>query len=223
MGYWNLRLTSIIFLLILSIYSAILLAIEFKTSQDYVRQFFTDIEGDAMFFAVNTTASVSLLLGTSMLLMFAALAVGAKKQPEARPFLVSQSLMFGLLAFDDRFQLHERIAYRVDIADHYVMAVWALLEITAIIAFLQLRHASIQMTLLFLFGCGFFAIMMGFDALVPHNMLMRLSIEDLAKTWAAAMFFGFAWQTARFHLLGNQKPLSETLEKLSVRQHVPLS
>jgi hypothetical protein len=35
---------------------------------------------------------------------------------------------------------------------------------------------------------------------------MRLSAEDLAKTWGAAMFFGFGWDMAGFHL--HAKPVA---------------
>ena len=31
-------------------------------------------------------------------------------------------------------------------------------------------------------------------------MFLRLSIEDIAKSWAAACFFAAAWCLARFHI-----------------------
>ena len=203
------KLPYVIFWLALSVYSLILLGVEWQTSHAYVRQYFTDIEGDVMFFAVNTTLSVSLLASTALLLLFAAFADRSRIDPKAQPYLIGQGLMFGLLAFDDRFQLHERLGYRIDLPDHFIMAVWCLIEIMIIICLLKPRHISLSMASLFIAGSGFFAIMMFFDALMPRHMIMRLSIEDLAKTWAAAMYFAFAWQAARFHLFAVGRPLTD--------------
>ncbi len=35
--------------------------------------------------------------------------------------------------------------------------------------------------------------MLFIDACVRHDMVLRLSLEDLAKTWASLLFFSFAW------------------------------
>lgn len=183
--------------MLLAVYSAALVSIELATSQNHVRQYFTDIEGDVLFFAVNTTLSVSLLAGAALLMGFAAL---TRSGEGGWPFLLSQGTMFGLLAFDDRFQLHERIGYRLGIGDHYVMLVWAAAELALLGLYCRRRHVTVRMAAFFLAGAGCFALMMVFDALVPHDMVLRLSIEDLAKTWGAAMFFGFGWEGARFHL-----------------------
>ena len=45
-----------------------LVAIELQTSQDYVRQYFTDIRGDVFLYAVNTTLSTFLLAATALLI-----------------------------------------------------------------------------------------------------------------------------------------------------------
>jgi hypothetical protein len=37
--------------------------------------------------------------------------------------------------------------------------------------------------------------MMFADVILPYNMFMRLSIEDLAKLWSAVFLFKFAWDT----------------------------
>jgi hypothetical protein len=42
-------------------------------------------------------------------------------------------------------------------------------------------------------GAALSALMLVFDALVPHDMVLRLSIEDLCKVWAGAAFFAFSW------------------------------
>lgn len=189
-----------IFLLALVAYSATLMAIELTTSQDYVRQYFTDIEGDVAFYAINTTLSTFLLAGAALLLIFAALSGETRKTPPARLFLTSQAGMFAFLAFDDRFQLHEALAYRIGIGDHFVMLTWVAIEAALVFALCRLDRVTLRMAALFAAACGFFALMLVFDAIVPHDMILRLSIEDLAKTWAAALFLGAGWYAARFHL-----------------------
>ena len=197
------KLTAAIASLLLGAYSALLLALEWRTSQDHVRPYFADIEGDVLFHAVNTSLSVFLLAGTALLLLFAALVrTGATV---ARPFLLGQAAMFGLFAFDDRFQLHERIGYRLGIADHYVLLGWAAAEAALLALTLRPWMITRRMAALYLAGAGLFGLMLVFDALMPHDMVLRLSIEDLAKAWAAAMFFAFGWDAARFHL----RPVTE--------------
>ncbi|EDN67522.1 membrane protein [Beggiatoa sp. PS] len=53
--------------LLVAAYSIGLLLIEWQTSQLYVRQFVTDIQGDVFFYAINTTVSVFLLWATALL------------------------------------------------------------------------------------------------------------------------------------------------------------
>lgn len=189
-----------LFALLLAVYSIVLGVIELRTSQDFVRHFFTDIEGEVLFHAVNTTLSAGLLGGAALLLAFASLSGGETVGARARSFLLSQSAMFGLLALDDRFQLHERIGYRLGVADHYVMLVWAATELALLALFCRPQFVTVRMAALFVAGTGCFGLMLVFDALVPHDMVLRLSIEDLAKAWGAALFFAFAWVAAQFHL-----------------------
>lgn len=192
------RLAIAAFLLALSLYSAALVAIELQTSQDYVRQYFTDIRGDVFLYAVNTTLSTFLLAGTALLLCFAAFAVPAGQFGRTSWFHLGQAAMFGLLAFDDRFLLHETLGYRLEVDDHYVLLVWAALQ-GALLGLGRASCVTIWTAVLFAAGCAFFALMLAFDALVPHDMVLRLSIEDLAKSWGAALFLGAAWFAARFH------------------------
>jgi hypothetical protein len=57
----------IFLLLLVAVYSIALLLIEWQTSQTYIRQFVTDIQGDVFFYAINTTFSVFLLWATALL------------------------------------------------------------------------------------------------------------------------------------------------------------
>ena len=198
----------------LAAYSAVLLAIEATTSQDFVRHYFSDIDGGRPFFAINTSLSMLLLVGGAVLLAFAATL--QKSAPAmAKCFLLSQTGMLCFLAFDDRFQLHEALAYRIGIADHFIMAGWAAMEVGLILALARLDRISFQsFAFVFAGGCCF-VVMMLFDAVMPHDLFMRLSIEDLAKSWAAALFFAASWSLARFHLglADGAKSLADVMTK----------
>lgn len=189
-----------IFFAILLIYSVVLVITEARTSQDFIRHYFSDIEGPRPFFAVNTTLSSFLLAGAAMLLGFAATSGREELAPRTRAFLWSQAGMLSFLAFDDRFQLHEALAYRVGIGDHFIMAAWALIEAALILMLARRIDIPLRAALLVAGGVIFFGVMMVFDAIVPHDMILRLSIEDLAKSWAAALFLAGSWCLARYHL-----------------------
>lgn len=194
------RLAGPFFLGSLAVYSAWLIGLEMRTSQAEVRPYFADIEGEVPLFAVNTTLSASLLAGAALLMLFAAVAGGQASRGHHRAFLLSQSGIFGLLAADDRFQLHERIGWRLEIGDHYVLLTWGLAEAAALAAFCRPAFLNPRAAALFVAGGALFALMLALDALAPADARLRLSAEDLAKTWAAAMFFGFGWETARHRL-----------------------
>lgn len=190
-------------------YSLALLAVEAGTSQDFVRHYFSDIEDGRPFFAVNTTLSTFLLAGAAILLVFAATSGALDMPRDARLLMLTQAGMLAFLGFDDRFQLHEALAYRIGIADHFIMAAWAVIEAGLLIALARLDQIPLRSFLLVTIGCVFFSVMMLFDAVLPHDMFLRLSIEDLAKSWAAALFFAAAWCLARFHL--NFDPRTKTV------------
>src|SRR5687767_3585699 len=103
----------------LLIYSTVLIGVELATSQDFVRNYFTDISGPVPFYAINTTLSVALLWATALL--FVILIAYSESRPELaheRWFYFSQAAVFTLLGSDDRFLLHEKLAYRLGIGDH---------------------------------------------------------------------------------------------------------
>ena len=203
---------------VLAAYTLALLALEWNTSQDYVRHYFSDIEDGKPFFAINTTISTFLLLGCAMLLAFGALSGVRETVKGANLFAWSQAGMFAFLAFDDRFQLHEALAYRIGIADHFIMFTWAAVEVAFVALLARPRAIPVISAIYFVAGVFLFGFMMVFDALMPHAMPMRLSIEDLAKTWAAAGFFASAWFYARFQL--GLDPAAKRLSDLTAWQRV---
>lgn len=181
---------------------------ELNTSQNYVRQYFSDIEGDVPFFAINTTLSVFFLAGACLLLLFLATNLSEGAPARSRLFLVVQAGIFLLLALDDRFQLHEAIAYRVGIGDHYILGVWASLQVANLLLLCRLPLINVTTAILFAGAVAFFAVMMVFDIWVAHDGVLRLSVEDLSKTWATALFLAAAWSLARFHLAPRETDLT---------------
>ena len=184
----------------LVVYSAILIGVEANTSQEYVRHYFSDIDGGRPFFAINTTLSMTLLASGAVLMIFAAFAQPVSTPLRASLLLWTQAGMLGFLAFDDRVQLHEALAYRLNLGDHFIMAIWALIELVFILVFARRHFIPMSAFVFVSIGAVFFAIMMMFDAILPHDMFLRLSIEDLAKSWAAACFFAASWSLARYHI-----------------------
>jgi hypothetical protein len=176
-------------------YSATLLLIEWKTSQNYVRNFFTDIQGPVQFYAVNTTLSVFLLWSAALIL--GVCIVVAKTMPgfeRRRRFYLAQALVFAYLGLDDRFMLHEWVGAQLNTQDHYLLMAVGAFNVLAI-AFLADREAFAGLPgRFFALAVGFSTVMLVIDAKFPGEMVLRLSLEDLSKTWGALFFFLFAWE-----------------------------
>jgi hypothetical protein len=181
-----------------------LMIVELSTSQDFVRHFFTDIEGPVPFFAVNTTLSVFLLWSTALLFLVCFALFGEAVVPlRLRWFYASQVVVFAFLGFDDRFKVHERIGMWFDIGDHYVLAAVAIAQcgfLTILGGRTVLHGAALKCLGL---ASVLFTVMLVVDAKFPHDLVLRLSLEDLAKTWACLFFLLFAWN----HLSGQIQPI----------------
>ena len=182
-------------LAILSLYSVALIGIELSTSQDYVHNFFSDIDGPVPFFAVNTTLSVFFLWSTALVFAICVVCTqGLPKMDRLRWFFLSQIFVFAWLGFDDRFKFHEFAARKLDIGDHYILLAVAIVEL-CLLVFLGGREI-LRRPHLYSLGAAsvLFVIMTFFDACVPNDMVLRPTLEDLAKTWANLCFLAFAWQ-----------------------------
>ena len=177
----------------LALYSVALLVCELLTSQDFVRNFVADIAGPVPLYAVNTTLSASLLWATALLFAVCAAALRPGEEPRLRRFYVSQVIMFLFLGVDDRFHTHEIVAEQLAIPDHYVLAVVAVIEVLLLVRLggsAVWRHPSRPFLVA---GAVAFCVMLAIDALVPHDLVLRLTTEDLAKTWGGFFLFLWAW------------------------------
>jgi hypothetical protein len=187
----------------LAVYSAALLALEWQTSQDHVRHYFTDIKGPVFFYAVNTSLSASLLAGAGLLFLFTAL--HALKERRQQLLFAGQGLFCLWSAFDDRFSIHEKVAGALETGDGYLMASVALANAALYLALFRPTDFNRTMAVRLTLAAGFYFVMLLFDTSMPDRMLWRLSIEDLCKTWAGLMFLALAWETLRFHALGRAR------------------
>ena len=187
------RLAGILFALF-AVYSTTLIGIEWCTSQDYVRNFVADVEGPVPFYAANTTISVFLLWATALLFAVCIsceqIAGGCRR---TFWFFASQVAVFALLGLDDRFKMHEFLARHMGIGDHFILIAIGVVEVVCLLTIG--RKIVFQRSVLIRLGAAtaLFCVMLVFDAIVPHDAFLRLSIEDVAKTWAALFFCLFAW------------------------------
>ncbi len=191
----------------MGIYSILLVGIELLHQQDYVRNYFTDISGPVRFYAVNTTLSVFLLWSTALL--FAVSVTLTDSSPlhrRTRAFYLSQILIFAYLGLDDRFMIHEWLGVRLKINDALILLGVGLLEIALLFFWGDIRKRSRSIQVNLFLAATFFAVMTGIDALLPSRMMLRLSLEDLAKTWANLFLFFFAWEICQHHIVILKQP-----------------
>jgi hypothetical protein len=192
------KIYSNFWLLLLVSYSLVLIFIEINTSQDFVRYFYTDIEGEVPFYAINTSLAVFLMLATSLMFKVNSVLLPLEKtKVTQRKFYHSQACFFCYLAFDDRFLIHEKLGYILGINDTFIMLSLGITEIAFILTWGNYQQWN-KSTKLYLFKAAIcFAIMVIMDGFFPQEVVLRLSVEDLSKTWANVFLFLFAWDIFR--------------------------
>ena len=197
-------------LLLLIAYSILLLCLEWSTLQAGVRPYFDDIKGPVRFYAINTSLSVFLLLGTSLLFFVTLTFTPSTESFSEKLFLFIQVCVFAYLGFDDRFLIHERIGTVTGIDDHYVLLAVAGLNGLSLL-FLGRRYLLNLRTLAPLFFAGAaFGMMTVFDGFVPLDAKLRLSIEDLLKVWAGFGFLIFSWSILSLRFEEAQRASEQT-------------
>ena len=182
-------------LVILGVYTATLVGIEASTSHDYVRQFFTDIEGDVPFYAINTTLSVSLQWAAALLFVVCASTLGEGRENRERWwFYATQAAILAYTGFDDQFLVHEKVSWRLGIGgqDFWLLVPVASAEVI-LLATLGRRILPPEAWRHLAAAGVLFAVMMVIDVVAPSRMVLRLSLEDLSKTWAAFFLFRYGW------------------------------
>jgi len=197
---------------LLAIYSIMLIFVELWTTQEYVRNYFTDISGPVFFYAVNTSLSVILFFATA--LMFSICLVMSEKVPNLtieQKFYISQVVLFVYLGLDDRFLIHDLVLPHVGINGDYVLAVLAVLEGMILLKLGNVLNKNKPTKTYFFLAVLFGLLMFIADLLLPPELVLRLSMEDLCKAWTAFFLLLFAW--AHFEKELKQLKSSSSVER----------
>ncbi len=186
----------------LGVYTLSIAAVEFFVSPRAARYFCTDIISTCPdyrhlpLYAINTSLSVFFLWAGAVLFL---MAWRCLKQEEyggnEEIFLISQMLMFFYLGCDDRFLIHEGLSDTVGLKDWMFFGLMGALEAVFLFCYGKLFSRSRKVIIDVVLAGIFFGIMFAVDIVVPYNMKMHLSIEDLSKLWSAVFLFKFAWDT----------------------------
>lgn len=192
---------SYLWFFILTIYCVVLISIEVKVSQDFVRNFFVDIKGEVPLYAINTSLSVALLLGTALMFVVILASLPSQESNSHKIlFYRSQVVLFGYLALDDRFLIHEYLGHILKINDAFILAGLAILEVFLILTLSNYQQWSRTTINYLLAAAACSALMLFIDGALPSEMILRLSLEDLSKTWANTFLFMFAWSLFRHNI-----------------------
>ena len=180
-------------LILLIIYSAFLIVNELLYGQQHVRQYLTDIKGDVHLYAINTTLT-TLFLVLIAYNFFLCIMYGRKNEKSHLPLFVIQALIFIYLAMDERFMLHEGIGYYLGINDAFLLGAIGVTELIVLYYYKELKFEwTIKSVSLYLGGM-FFGIMVLIDAFGSADGKLRLSLEDLSKTWAIFFLFIYSFE-----------------------------
>ena len=121
----------LILLVALILYTFLILFIEYTQGQEVVRHYVSDVKGEVPFYAVNTTLTTIILVLTAYNfgLVFLKLDLKNKQYGRIPLFVLTQIFVFALLAFDDRFMLHETIRKQFQVSDSLLHVVILIIEI----------------------------------------------------------------------------------------------
>lgn len=183
------------FYLALVFYSLLIIVLELRFGQSYVRNYLTDIKGPVFFFAINTTITTFLLWLIAFIYLLNSNALRKIDHDNRRVYYCQlQTLLFIYLGFDERFLLHEKIGGFLKINDALLLSFIALVELFILVKIGRVWKYEFK-CLKYLFLAGiFFAIMILIDGLLPSKLLLRLSLEDLFKFWAIYFLFMFSYR-----------------------------
>lgn len=179
---------------VILIYSALICVLEFNYGQDYARHYLTDAKGPVLFYGIHTIITTVLLciISYNFILCYFFAQKTKRDGLEFKWFFISQSLVFLYLAIDDRFMLHERIAYVLGISDAIPLLVLAIIEAVLLVYYKQISLGAIKWNSAIILGSICFSIMIIIDTFAPLNGILRLSFEDLFKLWGIFFLFRFS-------------------------------
>ena len=179
-----------------------LLMMDVRFGQDYVRGFFSDIVPGTDYllpyqalFGINTTLTVSMLTGISLLFLFSAsMGRHLNMRGSRMGFLWFQAVFFFYLACDERLLIHEKIGSLLSINDAIWILALGVVELLVLFSVGEVVRQSWRIKGWLIAAAASFAIMVCVDAFFPSQMRGRLALEDLSKTWAIVFLLIYAWQ-----------------------------
>ena len=85
----------------------------------------------------------------------------------------------------------------------------AITEVALLLWLGRFRHWPKHLRCYIYAAAGFLLAMLTIDEFVPRDLVPRLSLEDLSKTWATVFIFLYAWHTCcdRIRALKEQESL----------------
>ena len=188
--------------MLLGLYSVTLALIDIQLGQDAVRGYFSDIITGTdyslphrAFFGINTTLSVSMLIGTALIFLVS-LGLEQRRGNKGRPVLFqwSQVLIFLFLACDERLLIHEKVGAVLQVEDALVIAGLGFIELGLLFFVGNVMQQPWKMKGWLILAAICFTLMVGIDGLLPSDMSGRLALEDLSKMWAVLFLLIYAWQ-----------------------------
>lgn len=210
------RWIGIALIVMMALCSVALLMMDVKFGQDYVRGFFSDIIPGTDYrlpyqalFGINTTLTVAMLTGISLLFLFSAsLGRHVNIRGSRMGFLWFQVFFFLYLACDERLLIHEKIGSLLSINDAIWILALGVVELLVLFSIGEVIRQPWRIKKWLLAAAASFSIMVCVDALFPADMRGRLALEDLSKTWAIVFLLIYAWQYCMDFILSSFRNLS---------------
>ena len=197
-GGKDLRRLELVAFALLTVYTATLIYAEARFSQDFVRNYFSDVIGPRPFYAVNSVLSLSLMISTGVIFLINFILVdGLRGRGKAPLFYATQVVMFVYFALDELFMIHELVGLRFGVNDAFFILGLGIVEVILIVGIGELRTMGPRAKRLLYTAVVLFVCMWFIDAYAPKRAFLRLSLEDLFKLWAIVFFFMWALQICR--------------------------
>lgn len=195
---------------VLILFSIIIITLEFRFGQEYVRHYLTDLKGPVFFYGIQTTITTVLLVIISynfVLTYFFAKNIPSKPG-NFRLFFLAQTLIFLFLAIDERFMIHERLAFFLNIHDAIPLLTIAAFQLLIFLYYRDYCKSLVYWSSPIVLGSICFAVMIAIDTFAPLHADLRLSFEDLFKLWGIFFFFRYSCKL----FLAWVKPTENALE-----------
>jgi len=195
----NLRIATGFLLLV---YSLILMSIEFQYGQEHVRPYFTDLQGSVFLYGINTSFTAFLLLACALLFFISSTLLSS---PVQKWFCYSQIFIFTYMGLDDRFLIHEMIGRVLHKNDAWTLLIMGGLEVVFLLFLGKFFSMPRKIQTLLVTAAGLFALMVYVDVRGAEDGFMRLSLEDLLKSWSVFFLFLYAYSYMQIYALKQVK------------------